>query len=73
MSKVMRDDFLFLEASSIFLSKIFFLIRTLLTNLILLFTNANELTTSTTIELDFELNSSILNDELNFEIIQVKK
>ncbi len=69
MSKVIRDDSSFLEAFNIFLSKVFFLIRILLINLTLLFTNANELTTLTTIELNFKLDFNILNNKLDFEII----
>ncbi len=69
MSKVIRDNSSFLEAFNIFSSKVFFLIRTLLTNLTLLFTNANELIASITIELNFELNCDILDNKFNFAII----
>ena len=67
--KVIRDNSLFLETSNIFLFKVFFLIKILLTNLIFLFTNANKLIVSTIIELNFELNFDIFNNKFSFEII----
>ncbi len=69
MSKVIRDSSSLLEAFDILLFEIFFLIKILLTNLILLFTNANESIALTTIELNFKLDFNIFDNKFNFEII----